>query len=200
MTTTQRTVTSVALVGVGGQGIVLMGDLLAHAMLLAGAAVKSHEIHGMAQRGGSVLAQVRYGAQVASPTAATGAFDFLLGLEKLEALRYAHLLAADGVALVSDLQLAPLTAISGGVCYPADIDDRLAAAAGRVHGLAVFAAAAELGNLRAANVILLGAFARVAGHPMAPFIEAVDLRVKPKYRELNHQALDRGWRLADDLQ
>jgi indolepyruvate ferredoxin oxidoreductase beta subunit len=199
MTVTAEKVTSVALVGVGGQGIVLMGDLLAHAMLSEGLEVKSHEIHGMAQRGGSVLAQVRYGAHVASPTAATGSFQFLLGMEKLEALRHAHLLAAGGVAMVSDLQLAPLTAISGGARYPADIDQRLAAAAGRVHVLAIFEAAANLGNLQTANVVMLGAFARVAGLPMAAFQKAVELRVKPKYRELNRKALAAGWSLAEGL-
>ncbi len=199
MTTTKTKCTSVALVGVGGQGIVLMGDLLAHAMLIAGNDVKSHEIHGMAQRGGSVLAQVRYGPIVSSPTGATGGFDYLLGLEKLEALRYAHLLAPDGVALVGDVQLVPLTAISGGATYPLDIDERLAAGATRCHVLDISQTAHAMGNPRTANVVLLGAFANVAGLPIEPFQEAVKTRVKPKYRELNIKALDAGWRLADDL-
>jgi indolepyruvate ferredoxin oxidoreductase beta subunit len=200
MTATAAKTTSVALVGVGGQGIVLMGDVLAHAMLYAGCDVKSHEIHGMAQRGGSVLAQVRFGAKVASPTGATGGFDYLLGLEKLEALRYAHLLAADGVALVADLQLVPLTAISGGASYPEDIDSRLAARVGRLHVLDIFLTAHALGNLRTANVVMLGAFASLAGLERAPFAEAIARRVKPRYQALNQKALEAGWRLTRDLQ
>ena len=196
---TETKCTNVALVGVGGQGIVLMGDLLAHAMLIAGNDVKSHEIHGMAQRGGSVLAQVRYGPTVASPTGATGGFDFLLGLEKLEALRYAHLLAPDGVALVGDVQLVPLTAISGGATYPPDIDERLAARATRCYILDISQTAHALGNPRTANVVMLGAFAYTAGLQIESFQEAVKTRVKPKYRELNIKALNAGWRLADDF-
>ena len=109
------------------------------------------------------------------------------------------MLGAEGVALVGDLQLAPLTAISGAATYPEDIDERLTARAGRCHILDIFLTAHALGNLRTANVVMLGAFAHAAGLAVEPFQQAVRTRVKPKYRELNIKALDAGWRLTRDL-
>ena len=104
---------NVSLVGVGGQGIILTADILAKTAAIAGMDVKKSEIHGMAQRGGSVSSQVRFGASVASPIIQEGTTDILVSFDKLEAVRTAHLLAENGVALVNDMYLVPVTVSSG---------------------------------------------------------------------------------------
>ena len=119
---------NVSLVGVGGQGIILTADLLAKAAALAGLDVKKSEIHGMAQRGGSVSSQVRFGDGVASPIIQEGKTDILVSFDKLEAVRSAHLLAPGGVAVVNDMYLVPVTVSSGQQPDVADLDAKVRAA------------------------------------------------------------------------
>ncbi len=116
---------SVVIVGVGGQGILLASEVVARAAMYAGFDVKTNEVHGMAQRGGSVIAQIRYGKEVNSPLVALGSARVLGSFEEVEALRWAHYLAPDGLAVVSTSQVIPVTVSSGAATYPSDGDARL---------------------------------------------------------------------------
>ena len=118
---------NVSLVGVGGQGILLTSDILAKVAALAGLDVKKSEIHGMAQRGGSVISQVRFGERVYSPIIADGTSDLLVSFERLETLRWRHLLAADGQVLMNDVNLTPVTVSTGQQPAVDDLEARLAA-------------------------------------------------------------------------
>ena len=149
---------NVSLVGVGGQGILLTADLLAKTAALAGMDVKKSEIHGMAQRGGSVISQVRFGDRVASPIIQEGTSDLLVSFDKLEALRWAHLLAKDGTAIVNDLYLVPVTVSSGQQPAVEGLNEKVRKAFRRlVLADAMKIAETEVGNARTMNMVLAGA-------------------------------------------
>ena len=117
--------TSIVLVGVGGQGILLASEIISQAALALGYQVKTNEVHGMAQRGGSVMAQIRYGREVHSPLVAEGTARILGSFEAIEAIRVAHYLAPDGCAVVSSQVIIPVTVSSGTARYPEDVEARL---------------------------------------------------------------------------
>ena len=148
---------NVSLVGVGGQGIILTADILAKTAALAGLEVKKSEIHGMAQRGGSVSSQVRFGDSVASPIIQDGASDLLVSFDKLEAVRNAHLLANGGTAIVNDMYLVPVTVSSGQQADVSDLDSRVAAIPGLRLVDAMKIATEEVGNPRTMNMVIAGA-------------------------------------------
>lgn len=148
--------TNVVLVGVGGQGIIRLSDLLAEVVFRAGYDVKKSEIHGLSQRGGSVYSFVRWGEKVHTPVIMDGEADFLLSLEELEALRYAHMVKPGGLILVSDFRLLPATVVNKQAKYPEDIDAHLRQY-GTVQRIPAAQTALTLGNVRTANIILLGA-------------------------------------------
>ncbi len=181
------------LTGVGGQGILLSSDILCLVGLAAGYDVKKTDVHGMAQRGGSVISHVRLAGQVFSPMVPVGAADYLLSFEKLEACRWAHYLHRDGVAVVSD-EAIPTLALVGRTPYPADdeIAQILAAHAAQVRIMPAGSLAAELGNPRVANVILLGTLSRFVDIPVEAWHRAIEERVPPKFRELNRRAFELG--------
>ena len=159
---------NVSLVGVGGQGIILTADILAKAAAIAGYDVKKSEIHGMAQRGGSVTSQVRFGESVASPIIQAGTADVLVSFDKLEAVRNAGVLAADGTALVNDLYLVPVTVSSGQQPPVEDLDGRVRGAFGRLVMLDAMKIATEgAGNARTMNMVMAGALST-----LCPFAEA----------------------------
>ncbi len=149
---------NVSLVGVGGQGIILTADLLAKTAAIAGYDVKKSEIHGMAQRGGSVISQVRFGDSVASPIIQEATSDILVSFDKLEALRWKHLLSPNGAAIVNDLYLVPVTVSSGQQPAVEDLDGRVAR---EIPGLvlvdAMKIAVEEVGNARTMNMVIAGA-------------------------------------------
>ena len=148
---------NVSLVGVGGQGIILTADILAKTAALAGLEVKKSEIHGMAQRGGSVSSQVRFGDSVASPIIQDGASDLLVSFDKLESVRNAHLLANGGTAIVNDMYLVPVTVSSGQQADVSDLDSRVAAIPGLRLVDAMKIATEEVGNPRTMNMVIAGA-------------------------------------------
>ena len=191
---------NVSLVGVGGQGILLTADLLAKAAALAGMDVKKSEIHGMAQRGGSVISQVRFGEDVASPIIQEGTSDVLVAFDKLEALRWKHLLAADGVALVNDLYLVPVTVSSGQQPAVEDLDEKAHAAFEKsIFVDAMKIATEEVGNARTMNMVLAGALSA-----LTPFEEELWLQAmremltgpKAKLLEVNEKAFALGRQAA----
>lgn len=191
----QKTV-SIVLAGVGGQGILLASEILARAAMIAGFDVKTNEVHGMAQRGGSVIAQVRYGGKVNSPLVAIQSAKVLGSFEKIEALRLAHYLAPDGLAAVSSQSIIPVTVSSGAAVYPADAEERLR----KVFPRLVFFDAAETaklaGSVRAANVVLLGAMSKGLDLPLESWHKAIECSIKPKFVEMNLTAFTKGRELG----
>jgi indolepyruvate ferredoxin oxidoreductase beta subunit len=183
---------SIVLVGVGGQGILLASEILAQAAMQAGYEVKTNEVHGMAQRGGSVMAHIRYGKEVHSPLVARKSAHILGALEKVEALRYAGFIRPDGLAAVSSLAIMPVTVSSGAAKYPEDIEEMLARAFPRLVYIDAPRAAKELGDIRAANIILLGAISRGLDLPLDAWEKAITLCVREKFRDLNLTAFAMG--------
>jgi indolepyruvate ferredoxin oxidoreductase beta subunit len=187
---------NVSLVGVGGQGILLTADLLAKTAALAGMDVKKSEIHGMAQRGGSVISQVRFGASVASPIIQEGTSDLLVSFDKLEALRWAHLLAKDGTALVNDLYLVPVTVSSGQQPAVDDLDAKVKKAFRRaviVDAMAI--ASQEVGNARTMNMVLAGALSALTPFNERDWLGALEAMLtgpKAKLLEVNRKAFALG--------
>ena len=151
---------NVTLVGVGGQGILLTSDILALAAMHAGLDVKKSEIHGMSQRGGSVISQVRFGAHVHSPIIPEGESDILVSFERTEALRWAHLTRPGAKILVNNMERIPVTVSSGLQPAAKDMDQRLAAYPGLIL-LDANPLAVQAGNLRTANVVVLGALSKL---------------------------------------
>ena len=117
--------TNIILAGVGGQGILLASEIIAKAAMLGGYDVKTNEIHGMAQRGGSVIGQIRYGELVYTPLIADGTATVLCAFEQMEAIRYAHYLSQDGLAIVSDQIIIPITVSGGKAQYPTNLKEQL---------------------------------------------------------------------------
>lgn len=191
-------VTNVLLTGVGGQGTITASQVLAEACLLAGWQIKKSEIHGMSQRGGSVESHVRFSPTdpVHSPTIPEGEVDVLLGFELLEALRGLPQVRPEGAVVVDPRRLAPLTVTLGAGVYPEDALARLQAGERRIVVVEAFAAARELGEVRAANIVLLGGAADLLPLPWETLQEAVRRTVKPQAVAVNLQALARGRELA----
>ena len=178
---------NVSLVGVGGQGIILTADLLAKTAALAGYDVKKSEIHGMAQRGGSVTSQVRFGASVASPIIQEGTADVLVSFDKLEALRSAGILAKDGTAFVNDAYLTPVTVSSGQQADVEDLDGKLRKAFKKLVLVdAMKVATEEVGNPRTMNMVIAGALSAFCPFEEATWLDALaQLLTGPKAKLLD---------------
>jgi len=181
------------LAGVGGQGILLASDILCRVGMAMGYDVKKSDVHGMAQRGGSVISHVRLADQVFSPLVPLGGADFLLGFEKLEACRWAGYLRPGGVAVVNDEAIPTLPLVER-TPYPDDatIERILRARAGRVLFIPAGRLASQLGDQRVTNVILLGALSCLVDSAPEVWQQAVAERVPPKARELNLRAFAAG--------
>ncbi len=150
-------VTNILLVGVGGQGIILASEIMADVFLEAGFDVKKSEVHGMAQRGGSVSTHVRFGAKVYSPLIKEGEADIFLAFEELEALRYLSFLTPRPVVLLNEQRLNPPSVSLGTEEYPANVREILSHRSGKFKSLPAVELARRAGDVRAANVVLLGA-------------------------------------------
>ena len=187
--------TNVLVVGVGGQGIIRLSNLIADVAFSLDFDVKKSEIHGLSQRGGSVTSHVRWGHKVHTPVIMDGEADFILALEELEALRNAHVLKPEGTILVSDFRLLPATVVSGKATYPDDIDARLGEY-GTVERVKAVDVARDLGNIRASNVVLLGAFSRHLAIPEEAWTAAVARAFPGKFLDLNQKAFAAGRELA----
>ncbi|MHB9134413.1 MAG: indolepyruvate oxidoreductase subunit beta [Armatimonadota bacterium] len=183
---------NIQLVGVGGQGTLLASEVLSRAAMLAGQDVKKSEIHGMAQRGGSVVSQVRIGEKVFSPIIPDGQTDYLVSFEKLEALRYADTLKAGGVALINAQIIVPVTVSSGQQPWVEDLDTRIETAFPQRHLIDAMTMAKALGNIRTVNMVLTGALSVLLGFDQAIWEQAVAELVPEKHREINMQAFAAG--------
>jgi len=192
---------NVMLAGVGGQGTILAADVVGLVGLAQGLDVKKSEVHGMAQRGGSVISHVRWGERVYSPLIAAGEVDILVAFERLEALRYAELLRPGGALLVNDYRVTPVTVTSGGQRYPSAAEEEaaFAGAALRRYVVPAMAIAQELGQTRVNNVVMLGAMSVLLASTAVPidvpegvWRQVISERVPPRFVDLNLRAFDAG--------
>jgi len=184
-------VTNVLIAGVGGQGVILASEILALAALAHGCDVKQGEFHGVAQRGGAVFSHVRFGDRVRSPMARRGDVDFLVALEELEALRYAHFTEPGGTILVNELRVEPAR-IGDDRPYPENAIAFLSGKGFDAVPVQATAKAIELGNYRAANVIMLGALAAYLDIPGAVWQHTLTERIPAKLLALNLEAFAAG--------
>lgn len=181
------------LVGVGGQGTILASDVLAELGLKLGRDVKKAEVHGMSQRGGSVVSHLRWGQAVFSPIIPRGEADVLIAFEKLEAARYIHWLRPGGIVLVNQAKIMPALTTSSAV-YPDEPALRaiLAHYSDHVNWVNGTEIAERLGNSQTANVVMLGALSVLLDCELSTWMEVLRLRIPPKYMELNRQAFEAG--------
>ena len=188
----EKSTTDILLAGVGGQGIILASEILASICLTAGYDVKQSEVHGMAQRGGSVTSHVRFGPRVDSPTIERGRADFLISFEMLEAVRWIDTLHADGAAFVNTQQIKPITVSVGAAEYPDGLESAIEARCKHVVFVNGLALAQQAGNVRAVNVALLGALSTQLEFDMSMWKECIGNRVPPKTLEINLAAFNAG--------
>ncbi len=178
---------NIMIVGVGGQGTLLTSRILGGITLDAGYDVKLSEVHGMAQRGGSVVTFVRYGDKVAEPIVEQGQADVLIAFEKLEALRYAHFLKKDGVLIINDQRIEPITVVTGAAQYPAHIIEDLKKEH-TVYQINAMEAAKKLGNAKVFNIIVLGMAAKHMDFSKEAWLDVIAKTVPPKTVEMNQKA------------
>lgn len=183
---------NVLMTGVGGQGTLLTSRIIAQVAVDLGHDVKVTEVHGMAQRGGSVVSEVRYGEKVYSPTIPKGEADVLLAFEKLEAARWLDYLKPDGIVIINDERVDPLPVMSGKMKYPEDIIDSITQFRPKTTVANATQTAIECGNVKAANVVLVGILSKVIGLPPEKVEEAIRKLVPPKALEVNLAAFRRG--------
>jgi indolepyruvate ferredoxin oxidoreductase beta subunit len=183
---------SIMIVGVGGQGTLLASRLLGHALLAQGVDVKISEVHGMAQRGGSVVTYVKYGEKVHSPVITQGEADVLISFEQLEAARWVSYLKKGGVLLTNTQQIDPMPVITGAASYPQDIVGKLKALGADVRAVDALALAEQAGSAKAVNTVLIGLFSRLVDFPEETWQEAMEACVPPKFLELNREAFRLG--------
>jgi len=178
--------------GVGGQGILLASELTAYAQLEAGFDVKKSEVHGMAQRGGSVTAHLRYGEKVYSPLIEPGKADIQVAFEEMEAARYLPYLHKDSAVVVNTQKILPPSVATGKASYPTGILDELRNRGIKVVALDAFAVARDIGELRTANVVMVGAMSNFLAVSPQIFLDVIDERVKEQFREVNKKAFTAG--------
>ncbi len=188
-------VKSVLLVGVGGQGTILMSKILTRGLIKAGFDVKMSEVHGMAQRGGSVSTQVRWGEKVYSPLFGEGQADVLVALEKMEAVRWAAYLKPEGVCVVNDYEITPMPVASGAAKYP---EGTVEAMEKTFRTIAFDAArlAEEAGNPRTMNVVLFGALIKALELDGINWTEVLKEEVPPRFIDVNLKAFELGLKAA----
>ena len=183
---------NIMIVGVGGQGSLLASRILGNAVLLKGFDVKVSEVHGMSQRGGSVVTYVKYGDKVASPVICRGEADIIMSFELLEAARWLPYLKKGGVVITNTQQINPMPVITGAAEYPEDLAEKMRAAGAKVIAADALAIAREAGSEKAVNVALIGLMAHALGFDRETLIEAIRMSVPPKFLELNLKAFELG--------
>lgn len=169
----------------------MASDVLCQAAFLEGFDVKKSEVHGMAQRGGSVITHVRFGKKIYSPLIEEGTSDFVLAFEELEALRYVHYLKKSGRIIVDNREISPMSVLVGQADYPANIDRELEKS-GKTDFVDATTVAVELGNIRVVNIILLGVLSKYLDFKRESWEESIRKNIKEKFVELNITAFNKG--------
>ena len=183
---------NIMIVGVGGQGTLLASKLLGHVLLEQGYDVKVSEVHGMSQRGGSVVTYVRYGQRVDSPVIDKGEADFIVSFELLEAARWLPWLKPEGQIVTSTQRLEPMPVITGAAVYPDKLVDKMRAAGAKVDALDCLALAEQAGSAKAVNIVLMGRLSHYFGMDEALWQSALEAVVPPKFLDLNKKAFQLG--------
>ena len=183
---------NIMIVGVGGQGSLLASKLLGHLLLTRGYDVKVSEVHGMSQRGGSVVTYVRYGDKVYSPVIDRGEVDYIVSFEALEAARWLPYLKQDGVIVTNTQRIDPMPVITGAAEYPEDIIGKLKASGAKVDALDCLKIANEAGSSKAVNIVLLGRLSHYFDLPEEAWLEAMEAIVPAKFLEMNKKAFRMG--------
>jgi indolepyruvate ferredoxin oxidoreductase beta subunit len=192
---TRTAAVNVLMAGVGGQGVLLASEVLALAALEAGLEAKQSEVHGVAQRGGSVVSHVRFGPRVHSPLIRSGTVDVLYAMERLEALRFAHMVRPGGAIVMNDHAIHPVVMPGAAVtAYPEDVAGFLAGRGFRMLAIPALTTAVELGDKRVANVVLLGVLSTLLPLEESAWTSALTGRFPERFRDLNRRAFEAGRR------
>ena len=184
---------NIIIVGVGGQGTLLASKLLGRVFMDLGLDVKVSEVHGMSQRGGSVITYVRAGEKVYSPIIAEGEADIIISFEQLESARWLSYLKKGGTLVSNTQQIDPMPVITGAAVYPENVLERIAALGVNIVAADALALAAEAGNVKSVNVVLLGIAAKYMGLPEQVWQDAITATVPPKFLEANLKAFTLGY-------
>jgi indolepyruvate ferredoxin oxidoreductase beta subunit len=185
-------VKTILIVGVGGQGTLLASRLLGNVLISEGYDVKISEVHGMSQRGGSVVTYVRYGEKVDAPISDKGVADIVISFEQLEAARWLPYLKKGGTIITSTQQIDPMPVVTGAMSYPEDILDKLRDMGVTVVGCDALSLAQQAGSAKATNVALLGVTAKYLGIDPESFKNAIKSTVKPAFIDINLKAFELG--------
>ena len=179
---------NIMIVGVGGQGSLLASKLLGHLLVSEGYDVKVSEVHGMSQRGGSVVTYVRFGDKVYSPIIDKGEADFIISIEKIEAARYLEYLKLDGRIVVNIQQIDPMPVITGAAAYPENLVEKMQAKGFQVDAMDCLSLAEQAGSAKAVNIVLMGRLSRYFDIPEEKWIKAIEECVPAKFAEINKSA------------
>lgn len=185
-------VKSVMIVGVGGQGSLLASKLLGNVLLSRGFDVKVSEVHGMSQRGGSVVTYVRYGGKVYSPIVSEGEADAIVSFERLEAARWLPYLKEGGRLIVNDQRIDPMPVITGAAGYPDGILEKLADTGANLLAIDALSLAEQAGSAKAVNVVLMGVLSTLLDIPEEAWQASLEACVPAKFLELNRRAFALG--------
>ena len=181
-------VKNIMIVGVGGQGALLASKTLGQVLLDAGFDVKVSEVHGMSQRGGSVVTYVRYGEKVYSPIVDKGEADFIVSFELLEAARYTEWLKKDGQIVVNTQKIDPMPVITGNAEYPEDLVGKMTSAGFKVDAIDCLSLAEQAGSAKSVNIVLMGRLSRYMDFSVDAWMAAIEKLVKPQFLEMNKKA------------
>ncbi|MEF9971051.1 MAG: indolepyruvate oxidoreductase subunit beta [Oscillospiraceae bacterium] len=182
----------IMIVGVGGQGTLLASRILGSVLTDSGFDVKVSEVHGMSQRGGSVVTYVKFGEKVYSPIIDLGEADYILAFERLEAARWISYLREGGTLILNDRRISPMPVITGAMAYPDEIVTKLQATGERVVAADALSMAMEAGNPKSVNVVLIGILSAIADFSEETWQKALEACVKPKFLEINKKAFALG--------
>ena len=183
---------NIMIVGVGGQGSLLASKLLGRLLLTRGYDIKVSEVHGMSQRGGSVVTYVRFGDKVYSPVIDKGQADYIVSFELLEAARWTEYLKKDGKIIVNTQKINPMPVIIGAAAYPENLVEKMPAAGIDVDAFDALSLAEEAGSSKAVNIVLMGHLSKNFDFTEAEWLEAIEQSVPPKFLELNKKAFTLG--------
>jgi len=184
--------TNIMIVGVGGQGSLLASRLIGNLLVNEGFDVKVSEVHGMSQRGGSVVTYVRFGDKVYSPVIDEGQADFIVSFELLEAARWLKYLAPGGRIITNTQQIDPMPVITGAASYPTELAEKIRSSGANIDAFDALSLATEAGSSKAVNIVLMGKLSRYFDISEAAWQKALEETVPPKFLELNKKAFELG--------